>query len=205
MLTPNLSLHIPLISRLLRSCSLLVLTIACSGCLAAAIVGGGTAAGNAVMDQRSLGSQVDDVTISSSIDVRLIAEKDMPWRWISISVIEGKVLLTGYLPKQEQIERAIFICKRIQGVQSVRSEILIGKPPTGELISDVLITADIKRKLFNDKEISGFTVHIQTTAGRVYLRGIVATPLQKQRAATLAAEVKGVTSIVNLLQLKGEK
>lgn len=192
-------------SRLLLSCSLLLVAIACSGCLAAAIVGGGTAAGNAAFDQRSLGSQVDDVTISSTIDVRLIAEKDMPSRWVSISVIHGKVLLTGYLPRQEQIDRAIFICKRIQGVRSVRSEILLGKPPTRELVSDALITADIKRRLFNDKETSGFTVHIQTNAGRVYLRGLVATPLQRQRAATLAAEANGVTSIVNLLQIKGEQ
>lgn len=191
-------------TRLLRSCSLILLAVSCSGCLAAAIVGGGAAAGNAVMDERSIGSQVDDVNISSTIDVRLIAERDMPWRWISISVIEGNVLLTGYLPKQEQIDRAIFICKRIEGVKSVRSEILLGKPPTRELVSDSIITAGIKRKLFNDKEISGFTVHIETTAGRVYLRGVVASPLQRQRAATLAAEVDGVKSIVNLLRIKTE-
>jgi len=196
--------HHSLLPRLLHSCSLFLIAISCSGCLAAAIVGGGAAAGNAVNDQRSLGTQVDDVTISSTIDVRLIAEMDMPWRWISISVIEGKVLLTGYLPKQEQIDRAIFICKRVSGVQSVRSEILLGKPPARELVSDSLITADIKRKLFNDKEISGFTVHIETTAGRVYLRGVVASSLQRQRAATLTAEVSGVKSIVNLLRLKGD-
>jgi len=194
----------PATTRLLRSCSLILLALSCSGCLAAAIVGGGTAAGNAVLDERSIGRQVDDVNISSTIDIRLIAERDMPWRWISISVIEGNVLLTGYLPKQEQIDRAIFICKRIKGVQSVRSEILIGKPPTRELVSDSMITAGIKRRLFKDKEISGFTVHIETTAGRVYLRGVVATPLQRQRAATLAAEVDGVKSIVNLLRIKSE-
>lgn len=202
---PSTQHSLAISSSLLRYASLLILSVTCSGCLAAAIVGGGAAAaGNASFDQRSLGSQMDDVAISSSIDVRLIAEKDMPWRWVSISVIEGRVLLTGYLPRQEQIDRAIFICKRIKGVKSVRSEILIGKPPTRELVSDVLITADIKRRLFNDKEISGFTVHIQTTAGRVYLRGLVATPLQRQRAATLAAEVNGVKSIVNLLRIKGE-
>lgn len=187
----------------LQICGMLLLLFTLPGCLAAALVGGGTAVSNSANDQRSLGRHLDDATISSMIDVRLIAEEDLPSRWISAEVIGGKVVLTGYLPKQEQIDRAIYICNHIRGVLSVRSDILIGKPPTRELFSDTLITSNLKRKLFNDAEISGFTVHVETVGGKVYLQGVVANSSQRQRAATLAGEVKGVTSIVNLLHIKG--
>lgn len=189
--------------RILRTCGMLLLLFSLSGCFAAAILGGGTAVSKTVNDERSIGRHLDDAGISSMIDVRLIAEEDLPSRWISAEVIGGKVVLTGYLPNQEQIDRAVYICKHIRGVISVRTDILIGKPPTRELMSDTLITSNIKRKLFNDEEVSGFTVHVETVGGKVYLQGIVANSSQRQRAATLAGEVDGVTSIVNLLRIKG--
>jgi len=189
---------------LLHFSGLILLTLVATGCVATAIVGGGTATGNAALDQRSLGRHLDDAAIVSMIDVRLIAERDMPSRWISAEVIRGHVVLTGYLPKQEQIGRAVYISKRIRGVKSVRSEIHIGMPPARELIADTLITTDIKRKLFDDDEVSGFTVHVETVGGKVYLQGVVGNASQRQRAATLAAEVTGVTSIVNLLHIKGK-
>ncbi len=188
----------------LQSICLVVIALSCTGCVAAAILGGSAATGNAALDQRTLGRHFDDASIASMIDVRLIAERDMPSRWISAEVIRGKVLLTGYLPKQEQIDRAVYICKHIRGVRSVRSEIHIGKPPTRELISDTLITTNIKRKLFSDDEISGFTVHVETVRGKVYMQGIVGNALQRQRASTLAAEVSGASSIVNMLHVKNE-
>ncbi|MDQ6959021.1 MAG: BON domain-containing protein [Mariprofundaceae bacterium] len=189
-------------NRLVLYGTLLISICGLSGCFATMLVGGGTAASSAANDKRSLGEHFDDAAISSKIDARLIAEKDMPSRWISAEVIAGKVLLTGYLPRQEQIDRAIYICRHISGVRSVRSEIKLGEPPTGELLSDTWITTKVKRELFNDEEVSGFSVHVETVDGKVYLQGIVGNSLQRQRAATLANSVKGVTSIVNLLHIK---
>jgi len=173
-----------------------------SGCIAATLIGGTTASSDAVHDERSLGSHFDDATISSKIDARLIAEKDFPSRWISAEVIAGNVLLTGYLSRQEQIDRAVYICRHVSNVRSVRSEIRLGEPPVKELLSDTWITTRVKRKLLNDKDVSGFSVHVETVDGKVYLQGIVGSSLQRQRATTLTKSVKGVTSIVNLLRIK---
>jgi osmotically-inducible protein OsmY len=189
-------------NRLVLYGTLLISICSLSGCFATMLVGGGTAASGAVNDERSLGEHFDDAAISSKIDARLIAEKDMPSRWISAEVIAGKVLLTGYLPRQEQIDRAVYICRHISGVRSVRSAIKLGEPPAGELLSDTWITTKVKRELFNDEEVSGFSVHVETVDGKVYLQGIVGNGLQRQRAATLAKSVKGVTSVVNLLHIK---
>jgi len=187
----------------LRTCGLLLAgSFSLSGCVATTIVAGTGAAASIAHDERSLGTRIDDATISAKIDARLIAEEDLPSRWISAEVIEGNVLLTGHLPRQDQIERAIQICRDTKGVRSVRSEIKLGAPKAGNLISDTTITTNVKRKLFNDREVSGFTVHVETVDGKVYLQGIVNNELQRQRAATLARQVEGVTSVVNLLRVR---
>ena len=175
---------------------------ALTGCLATTIVAGAGAAASVAHDERSLGTRVDDATIAAKIDARLIAEEDLPSRWISAEVIEGNVLLTGHLPRQDQIDRAIQICRDTKGVRSVRSEIKLGAPKAKRLIADTTITTNVKRKLFNDKEVSGFTVHVETVDGKVYLQGIVNNELQRQRAATLARSVEGVTSVVNMLRVR---
>jgi len=189
-------------NRLILYSALFISVCGLSGCFATVLVGGGTATGSAVNDERSLGNRIDDATISSKIDTRLIAEKDMPSRWISAEVIAGDVVLTGYLPSQEQIDRAVYICRHVSGVRSVRTEIKLGEPPTGELFSDTWITTKVKRELFADEEVSGFSVHVETVDGKVYLQGIIGNSLQRQRATTLAKSVKGVTSVVNLLRIK---
>jgi len=182
---------------------LLISTCCLAGCFATAVVGGGTAASSAAYDERTVGRHLDDAEIAAKIDTRLIAEKDMPSRWISAEVIEGDVVLTGYLPKREQISRAVYICRQINGVRSVRSEIKLGEPPASELLSDTWITTKVKRELFDDPEISGFSVHVETVSGKVYLQGLVQTNAQRHRAAALARGVKGVTSVVNLLRTRG--
>lgn len=173
-----------------------------SGCVATAIVGGGAAVGSAVHDERPLKSHIDDVTIASSIDALLVAEKDMPSRWVSVEVINGDVLLTGYLPSQEHIDRAVYICSQVDGVRQVKSELLIGKPSTKSLFTDSWITTKIKAAYLNDELVSGFSIHIETVNGKVYLQGVVANLEQRYRAKQIARSTEGVTAVVDLLQVK---
>ncbi|HKJ82960.1 MAG TPA: BON domain-containing protein [Mariprofundaceae bacterium] len=180
---------------------LLLASLWLSGCIATALVGGGAAAGSAAFDQRSVGRHIDDDTLETKISVRMAAEKDLPSRWVSVDVINGKVLLTGYLPRQDQIDRAIWISRSFKGVKSVRSDIKLGKPTADELASDSWITAQVKSKLVEDPDVSAFTIHLETVAGKVYLLGVVKNAHQRYQAASVAKKVKGVKSIENLLTI----
>lgn len=183
----------------------ILLLITCSAllpsCLATAIVGGTTAVSSAVGDQRSLGSQLDDASIATSIDARLMAEKEMPSRWVSVEVIEGDVLLTGYLPSQEHIDRAVYIAKKVSGVRSVKSNLLIGSPSVGSVVTDTWITARVKAKLLDDPIVHGFSVHVETVDGKVYLSGVVAADVHRFRAKELVMQVSGVTAVVDQLKV----
>jgi len=187
---------------ILRLMAWFAIPLLLSGCFTA-IVGGGAAVTSGVHDQRSIGTQIDDVTLTTKIDGRLIAERDMPSRWVSVQVIQGKVTFTGHLPTERHIQRAIFIAKSIHGVRSVHSELIVGKPRIGSIMSDSWITTQIKTKLWNDEQVSGFSIKVETVSGKVYLQGIVNTFIQRQRAKEITRRVKGVTAIVDLMQVTG--
>lgn len=172
-----------------------------AGCVTTAIVGG-TAAGSTAFDERSIGRHLDDVALAARIKARLIAEKDLPSRWISVTVINGTATLTGYLPRQEQIDRAIYISRRTKGIKAVVSEIKLGKPSLSEVASDSLITTKVKAKLFDDPITSGFSIHVETVRGKVYLQGLVKDEVQRHRAEELALSVPGVGAVDNRLRIK---
>lgn len=171
------------------------------GCVTTALVGG-TAAGSAAFDERSVGQHLDDVALTARIKTRFIAEKDLPSRWISVEVINGKATLTGFLPKQEQIDRAVYISRQTEGIKSVHSEIKLGKPSLSEAASDTWITTRIKAKLLDDPITSGFSIHVETVRGKVYLQGLVKDEIQRHRAQELALSVSGVSGVDNRLRIK---
>ena len=184
----------------------ILLLALCAGmltsCIATALVGGTTTAAGMASDERAIGQHVDDVAIASKIDALLIGEKDMPSRWVSVEVIESSVWLTGYLPSQQHVDRAIHICRTVKGVRDVKSELHIGEPSIGSLFSDSLITTKVKRALLDDKIVSGFSIHVETVNGKVYLQGIVKNSEQRYRAKDITRNTSGVTAIVDLLQIR---
>jgi len=181
---------------------LTTLLFSLNGCFTTAVVGGTAATGSAAFDERSLGQHADDVALASRIDARLIAEKDMPSRWVSVEVIDGVVTLTGYLPSRSHIDRAVYICRSFDGVRAVRSELKIGEPETSSLFSDTWITTRVKARLFDDPVVSGFGIHVETVDGKVYLQGIVSRQSHRDRARRLARSVEGVTAVIDLMRIK---
>jgi len=185
---------------LIRMLLLLATALALPGCFATAIVGGVTTGASSINDERTIGRQLDDVAIATKIDARLIAERDMPSRWVSVEVIRGHATLTGYLPSRRHIERAVYITKQIRGVLTVDNKIKVGMPKIRNVLSDSWITARIKRQFWNDKLVSGFKIHVNTVNGKVYLQGVVNKMIERQRAMDLARGTPGVTAVIDLMQ-----
>jgi len=190
------------LSRIYVRVLLLLLCAALNTACVSGIILGGAAATTAAFDERPVGQHFDDVSVATEIDARLIAEKDMPSRWVSLEVIEGVVILTGYLPSQSHIDRALFIARSVEGVRDIDNQLHIGEPSLKSLFSDSWITTQIKSKFLNDELVSGMSVHVETVAGKVYLQGIIVSEAQRYRAMELTRSVEGVTAVVDLLRLK---
>ncbi|MDQ6969910.1 MAG: BON domain-containing protein [Mariprofundus sp.] len=185
---------------LLRLFTLIFISLSLPGCFVSAVVGGAAAVGNTVQDERSVGRQFDDTVIASKIDARLIAERDMPSRWVSVEVINGHVTLIGHLPSRKHIDRAIYITKQVKGVVDVQDKLLVGKPKIGTMMSDTWVTTRIKRQFWNDKLVSGYKIHVETVNGKVYLQGVVNQLVERQRAKQIARATPGVTAVIDMMR-----
>lgn len=64
---------------------------------------------------------------------------------------------------------------------------------------DATITASVKSKLLADAEIAGMKIDVDTFDKVVTLSGTVTSDAQKERAATLAKQADGVSSVKNEL------
>ena len=72
----------------------------------------------------------------------------------------------------------------------------------GDKIDDAMITTSVKTELAKDASLSALSINVDTTGGRVALKGSAPTAAAKAQATTLAQNVKGVVSVDNQLMIK---
>lgn len=73
---------------------------------------------------------------------------------------------------------------------------------TGEYVDDSAITARVKTAMIGDKDVAARNISVETFKGTVQLSGFVDTTDEKDRAAALASNVRGVRSIQNDIKVK---
>ncbi|RME85958.1 MAG: BON domain-containing protein [Zetaproteobacteria bacterium] len=186
------------VARALMICAL----VACAGCAPVVVAGVGAGGAALAFDRRPASQHAADVAMAAKIDAKLIAAKDVDAGWISVEVIDGEVHLTGFVPDARQKARAEAIARSEKGVRAVKNDLAIGRPSVKEGLSDSWITAKVKAALFDDPVVSGWSVHVETVRGKVYLRGVVGSRKEAERAQRLAFAVDGVRAVVNLLRVE---
>ena len=80
------------------------------------------------------------------------------------------------------------------------------KPCHGEnCVSDTEITARINAAINEHKELTDWTVQVQTIDGFVYLHGLVDTGPQRELIENLARETRGVNGVENSIELRNSR
>jgi len=72
----------------------------------------------------------------------------------------------------------------------------------GEYVDDATITAKIKTRFIESKEVDAVAINVDTLKGEVQLSGFAKDATEKSRAGSLAREVKGVRSVKNNLVIR---
>ena len=65
--------------------------------------------------------------------------------------------------------------------------------------ADIAITAEVNARLARDAQLSAFAINVDTSAGRVVLKGSAPDLAARERARSLAAAVDGVHAVENQL------
>lgn len=72
----------------------------------------------------------------------------------------------------------------------------------GNAVSDAAITASVNAELAKDPALSSLQIDVDTSGGRVALKGTAPDEAARDRAAQLAQAVDGVTAVDNQLTVK---
>jgi hyperosmotically inducible periplasmic protein len=77
-----------------------------------------------------------------------------------------------------------------------------GQETVGAYIDDAGITALVKSRFFEDKDVAGSAISVETLKGTVLLSGFAKNALERNKAETIARGVKGVTSVRNEIAIR---
>jgi osmotically-inducible protein OsmY len=135
---------------------------------------------------------------------------------IKVSVDDGTATLTGTVEEDVNKELAQQIALGVNGIKTVDNQIDVEadySPATrssqernfGEVVDDATITATIKSKLLWSKNTEGMEMDVDTTMGRVTLRGSAESDASKALAGRMAVNTHGVVSVDNRLVVNSSK
>lgn len=77
-----------------------------------------------------------------------------------------------------------------------------GQESVGAYIDDVGITTLVKSRFFEDKDVAGSSISVETLKGTVLLSGFAKSTLERNKAEAIARGVKGVTSVRNEIAVR---
>lgn len=74
---------------------------------------------------RTAGEHIDDATITSIINAKIIEDPELSYFKINVDTISGNVVLSGFIVNKKAEERLIESIRTIRGVKSVKSHLKI--------------------------------------------------------------------------------
>ncbi|MFY9183657.1 MAG: BON domain-containing protein [Limnohabitans sp.] len=77
-----------------------------------------------------------------------------------------------------------------------------GQETVGAYIDDAGITTLVKSRFFEDKDVAGTAISVETLNGTVMLSGFAKNSLERNKAETIARGVKGVKSVKNEIAIR---
>lgn len=170
-------------------------------------VGAGATAGVAAQQEGGLNAAANDAGIRAQIN-RLWFEKDIEMmRRVGLSVSNGRVLLTGVVPKAEDRVEAVRLVWQVPGVREVINEIRVdGEEGSrgGSYATDVWISTQLRSKLLFDSQINAINYSVETIHGIVYLMGVAVSRDELERVINHARNIRGVNKVVNHVLLKDD-
>lgn len=178
-----------------------IVTIVNSGCTAALVGAAAVATVDVLHDRRTVGNYIDDNSVEMTLRQRYLRDPDIrQTSHVSVTAMNGVVLLTGEVPNDDLRSRTIDHTRDLTEVRQVLDEIRIaGKAGLGSRVNDSWITSKVKSQLIAATQMDASRVKVVTEYGNVYLMGLV-TRAEADVAAETARNVIGVSRVVKVFE-----
>lgn len=157
----------------------------------------------ASVDERDVGTFVDDGRIESTVRARLVQDDLVKLRDISVNSYKGTVYLVGEFESDKQKQRAVKLAHGVDGVGRVT---VVPFPkrddPTCGTTDDLALYAKIKGRLVQDRDIWSTQVDIKVVQCNVVLLGLVARQRDADAIVGYANAEEGVRTVQNLIRIQ---
>jgi osmotically-inducible protein OsmY len=140
--------------------------------------------------------------ISDAVQGDLTFDPDVDASHITVEDRDGEVVLSGSVPSFAQYLEAAAVAGRVPGVKDVHNHLKVALPP-GDHRDDSTLTA-----MANDALTLGHTESVPVTAtannGDITLTGVVRSSAERAAAEAAIAQLTGVRSVTNDIQVRDE-
>lgn len=175
-----------------------LLALALSGCGAALLAGTGAVVTHAVVQERSTMEVIEDTQIKLSLEQRLLSESAGLFADVAVDVVEGRVLMTGSVPRRGQKITATRIAWATPGVVSVADELTVAEDSgTMAYLEDAWISNRLRVTLLANDFISATNYNVETVDKVVYLTGLARSRTDLANVIDIAAGIPGVVKVVS--------
>jgi osmotically-inducible protein OsmY len=182
--------------------ALLPLILAACDPVTLGVVGAG-AAGLGAAEERGLEGAVDDTKIRAAINGLWLQQDFNLYRSVTLTVNEGRVLLTGSVEKPETRIEAVRLSWQAAGVRQVIDEIQVtDQSGIKSSIEDAWIANKLRTQLMFDSQVKNINYTVDAENGVVYLMGIAQNQDELDRVIATARDISGVKRVVNHVLLK---
>ena len=151
-------------------------------------------------ERRSVGRNIDDNVLELKLRRDYWTDESLGSVNISVTAMNGIVLLTGEVHSDEQRQYAESLARSYDQTREVVNELdLSGRSNINSRANDSYITAKVKARLLRDNDLPLTNIKVVTERGNVYLLGLV-TEAEALAAVELTQSVVGVTHIVKVFE-----
>jgi osmotically-inducible protein OsmY len=188
--------------------ALILLAAALAGCdpVTATVVGGAGAVGMGAAEERGLEGAVDDTKIRTAINGLWLDNNFTLFREVTLTVNEGRVMLTGSVEKPETRIEAVRLSWQAAGVRQVIDEIQVtDRSGFKSGVQDAWIANKLRSKLMFDSQIKNINYTVDVENGVVYLMGLAQNQDELDRVIATARDIADVTRVVNHVLLKTDQ
>lgn len=149
-----------------------------------------------------------DGWMALKIRSRLLVKANVSAANTTVAAKDGVVTLGGTADNAAQKELTEVYAKDIDGVKSVKNDIVVKAVPApaetmGEKIDDASITTQVKFALLSHKSTSALKTKVTTNDGVIAISGEAKSDAEKSLVTKLAQDVRGVKSVSNNMTVKG--
>ena len=175
-----------------------------TGC-AEFLVSAATTTGLAMAEERTLGDAVEDLSIQAELNHLFFQDDLKLYQDVSFSVVEGRVLLKGSVPTDEDRVRATSVARQATGIREVINEMQVtGEGGILDYARDRWISLQLDTRLLLDIDILSINYDIETVNGTVYLLGIAQSEDELARVKSHVRSIGGVKGVVSHVVMKDD-